>query len=607
MVNELREIGIDTRGRTSGLVKLKCPECTPHKRKPQNRNATDLSVNIDDGTYKCHNCDWKGGVGKGFINDTTHVTYSLPNPNDIKAITNSAEQYLMGRGISRKVILSNKIGCDSYGNVTFPYYFNESLVNTKTRFLDKKSFRQSAGARPVMFNYDRAKLSKIIIVTEGEIDSMSWEEAGYEYATSVNQGAPNENDSNYDKKLKCIDECLDMFENAEKIYLSADNDDNGRLLNSELVRRFGDKCMKIDFGNFKDANQVLMESGADTLREMYETAKEIKIDGVFYVEDVEEQMIRNFKNGKTRGSTTHTPIDPAWTWMPGELNMWTGYNNEGKSFFLEWLSVIKAWYDGWNFAFFSPENFPIENFFDELVEIFIGKSCDRYYRGHSTIEVMSEDEYKKGLEFVKEHFFAIYPSNDFSLDTLFEKADYLIKKKGIRGFVIDPYNWVEHMMRPGEREDLYISRFMTRLKNFTSERGLSTHLVAHQTTPSKDSTGYYPCPSKYTIKGGGTFADKTDNLVGVWRPYMAQDKLDTRVVFFSEKIKKQRLVGLPQKMGETDGTDIRFNRPTSRYLFNGEDPMRNIDQSRIEQVGLIKNVGMQANLSFDEEDHDNPF
>jgi hypothetical protein len=41
----------------------------------------------------------------------------------------------------------------------------------------------------------------------------------------------------------------------------------------------------------------------------------------------------------------------------------------------------------------------------------------------------------------------------------------LVKKKGIRGVIIDPYNTVEHLMNNGEREDLYISRFMSQLKD----------------------------------------------------------------------------------------------------------------------------------------------
>jgi twinkle protein len=41
-------------------------------------------------------------------------------------------------------------------------------------------------------------------------------------------------------------------------------------------------------------------------------------------------------------------------------------------------------------------------------------------------------------------------------------------------------------MNNGEREDLYISRFMSQLKRFAVEEDLSMNLVAHQLTARKN-------------------------------------------------------------------------------------------------------------------------
>lgn len=110
---------------------------------------------------------------------------------------------------------------------------------------------------------------------------------------------------------------------------------------------------------------------------------------------------------------------------------------------------------------FSPENTPINDFYDNLIEMYIGKSSDPMYKSNQ----MSEDEYFKGAEFVKNHFFVIYPEDNFQFETVIQKAEYLIRKQGVRGLIIDPYNTIEHKMERGEREDLYISRFMSLLKN----------------------------------------------------------------------------------------------------------------------------------------------
>jgi twinkle protein len=165
----------------------------------------------------------------------------------------------------------------------------------------------------------------------------------------------------------------------------------------------------------------------------------------------------------------------------------------------------------------------------------------------------------------------IYPEKDFKIDSIFERAKYLVKKKGIRTLIIDPYNTVEHKIKSGEREDLYISRFMAQLKRFAVEYDLSINLVAHQLTARANESdgGRYHKPTLNNIKGGGTFADKADNVLIVWRPNRALDFKDRDVIFASQKIKKQKLVGIPQEIHE-----IVFDIRQNRYNFQGQEPLR---------------------------------
>ena len=117
-------------------------------------------------------------------------------------------------------------------------------------------------------------------------------------------------------------------------------------------------------------------------------------------------MLDNYRNGQERGTTTYIPsVDSAWTWRNGELNIWTGYQNEEKSMFLNQLALLKAFFDGWKFGVFSPENMPINDFFNDLIETYIGKSADPFF----TNNYMSEDEFREGMAFMKKHFFIIYP------------------------------------------------------------------------------------------------------------------------------------------------------------------------------------------------------
>jgi hypothetical protein len=94
----------------------------------------------------------------------------------------------------------------------------------------------------------------------------------------------------------------------------------------------------------------------------------------------------------------------------------------------------------------------------------------------------------------------------------------------------------------------------------------------HQTTPRKEKDGNYPPPSLYQIKGGGTFADSTDNSISVWRPNRATDPNDTTVIIRTDKIKKQKLVGVPFEI------TIDFNRKRNRYI--GKDGYDYFDNAK---------------------------
>jgi twinkle protein len=290
-----------------------------------------------------------------------------------------------------------------------------------------------------------------------------------------------------------------------------------------------------------------------------------------------ESMLETFKKGKVPGSKTYMrDIDniecngyrnKLWSWRPGELNLWTGYNNEGKSQALIFLCVLKAINENWKFAFFSPENYPPDEFFDDIIHTMLGKTTDKNHKSFD----MTEREYLDAFERIKGNFFFVYPEDkegrpDFSIENIEKIFEYLIFEESVKAVVVDPYLKIRHEMMPGEQEHLYASRFMMDRINFTRKQNVSYHLVMHQTTPRKNSDGNYPPPNSYAIKGGGTFADSADNCLSVWRPFRGTDPNSTLVTIKSDKIKKQKLVGMPHEI------EIDFDRQKNRYVsLNGYD------------------------------------
>ena len=104
---------------------------------------------------------------------------------------------------------------------------------------------------------DNIKTMDTIYVVEGEIDALSLHEAGLYSVCSVPNGA-----SKGSQRLEYLDNCWEYFVD-KGIILCTDNDQAGLSLRNELARRFGQgRCKYVEFGDYKDANDILVSKGA---------------------------------------------------------------------------------------------------------------------------------------------------------------------------------------------------------------------------------------------------------------------------------------------------------------------------------------------------------
>lgn len=562
-----QELGVEFRGNKEHAttdVKVKCPAC-PELGKTH-LNDTPLSVVPAEGKGHCWKCGTVFIIDKDErpANIESHQKFKAVVPTNTTNLSDDGMAFFRSRRLLQEVVKRHRIA-QRGSDVAFPFFKDGVLMNVKYRGIKEKRFSQTAGGTHVVYNYDNAmkalvdKVTTMVIITEGEIDTMSFDQAGFPATVSLDGGAPNPNDRVIDGKFECIDNSYELFDAAETIIIAVDNDVNGKLAEKELIRRFGpEKVRLVDFGKYKDGNETLLYESEEYLKQLVATAKEIKVAGIFLLEDAYDDLVEMFTNGLTKGSSTYMPsIDKAWKWRTGEVNLWTGYNNEGKSTLLRYLELLKARFDGWKFGLFIPEDMPLAEFMEGMIHAYCGRPTDP----EAPLKA-SADQIKEAMQFINEHFFVVYPEEDFTLDTLFEKFKYLIRRHGVRAVDIDPYNQVEHLYGKSQREDLYISEFMGKVKRFALQNGVAVNVVAHQVKPDKkNADGTYPPPSKYSIKGGGTFSDKADNVLVVWRPRRQVDKADRTTTFISEKIKKPKLVG------EIDlNVDIEYDYFQNRYL-----------------------------------------
>ncbi|MFA8436782.1 MAG: DnaB-like helicase C-terminal domain-containing protein [Marinifilaceae bacterium] len=307
------------------------------------------------------------------------------------------------------------------------------------------------------------------------------------------------------------------------------------------------------------------------LRQISRKSRSIPISGIYTCIDFDKKILDNYKNGQPIGTTTHFPeIDEHWTWRLGEVSIITGFCNQGKSLLVGQLLLLKAIGDNWNHAIFCPEEMPSEDYFTNLIESYVGKSASKNQAKYNNY--MTLNELNDAISNISPHFFLVNPPDNHSIDNLIRHFTYLVEEKKVQTITIDPYNQIHHNMEPGEREDLYISRFMTKLKKFAIEQNVAVLLIAHQNTPEIQRKEINPKPSLYRIKGGGTFADKADNVLAIWRPFINTNPLDTSIKFMSLKIKKQKLTGIPGK------ADLTYERKSNRFMDKNGSPIHRLKQ-----------------------------
>lgn len=604
-IRGLQILGIDVENIRNNSTT--CPQCSDSRKKKRDRC---LSVNVETGHVKCHHCGWTARADSDeWLDKENEIvtpvnslkTFKKPKeqeqsdlkPYCTKPLTKSGLDYLKSRGISQATAQRLRIAENPRGWLCFNQYNGDRIFNCKYRKIDEKKFYQHGGDRG-LYNLDAVKGQKSIVLTEGELDTLSFEECGIG-AVSLDLGAPNVGTES-SSKLRCLEVNGKHLNRLTKIYLAVDKDENGQYLLEELIRRFGKtRCLVVDYPEHcKDANDVLVKYGKERLIQCYRSAKPVPVNGIIRLEDVWESMVHGYQNGKKRGETTHIKeLDQHFTWYPGDSYTFTGNDGNGKSEIAKYLMLVKSALDGWKWAVFSPEHHPATEFYDDLIHTFVGKSTDRRH-----YNFMTAKEYELAASFIKDHFFFIYPEPDDSgaeqsemealhtPNNIREKIKYLVLTEGINGYMVDPWNQLLHLDMD-RREDLYLAVELTRFHTLDKNHDLVGIIVNHPKSMGKNADGSFPKPSKYDISGGKMWSNKTNNMVIVHRHNLHIDPKSSVVEFDVQKVKRQKLVGVPGKI------EFDFDVYARQYsTLAGDNPLQNA----FRQICF----GEQQQITFDE-------
>lgn len=446
--------------------------------------------------------------------------YKRPQKPQCQTPKAGVRAWLNGRGITDKTITEFRIGeqlRDGKAYAVFPYLRDGEVVNVKYRSVDeKRDMRQESGAEPCLFGWHLIDpKTRVIAITEGEIDAMTLHQAGIP-ALSVNAGAGNH---------QWIESDWSRLERFSEIIVCYDNDDAGKKGAQEVVKRLGvERCKLATFGA-KDANQWLMDGACgEDFEHSIKTAK---------FQDPEELRPASEFIGRVKSlfyPEHEARTDPClrldreidwFEFRKGELSVWTGYNGHGKSLLLSQV-LLGLMAQGERVVVFSGEMTP-ERQVKRIVKQCTG--LDRPTPAY--IDAVGD--------WVMDRMWIFNQVGSATIDRLVQVFAYANRRYGACQFVVDSLMMTD-VPEDGPGAITAQKQAIQKLCDFAKRHGVHVHLVAHP-RKGKDETG---APGKLDVAGSSKITDGADNVFTVWSARRDESQPPTDESDAQLELQKQR-------------------------------------------------------------------
>ena len=448
----------------------------------------------------------------------TEKVYVRPDAIDVvdpEQLGSKVYQWFKQRGISQQTLDDLNITEGSEympqtgkheNTIQFNYIMGNELINIKYRD-GHKNFKLYKGAEKIFYNINSIVGFDQVYIVEGEMDVLSFHEAGIFNVVSVPNGATINNNN-----LDYLDNCIDYFLDKEKIIIAVDQDEAGEALQQELIRRLGAEiCYIINFEDVKDANEYLLKYGKEKLRETASNSKPVPLENVTTFKDIENEVADFVKNGFKPGYQIGIRnFDDIFSTYTSQFITVTGIPSSGKSDFVDQMVVGYNINYNWKTAFASPENAP--------TYLHAHKLLRKFWQGMPTRHDINGEKWNKLSQHVDDNFFFI-DMERYTLDSVLRKGAELVKRKGIKCLVIDPFNKIRDIETKTEDVNRYTMEYLTKIETFCKKYDTLVFIIAHPTKMYRDKEGNIEEPTMYNIKGGGEWYDASYHGILVHRDY----------------------------------------------------------------------------------------
>lgn len=559
-----------TQVRGDELMFKRCPYCNGG-----GHDDYTFSVNTSTGAFKCFrsSCNKQGH----FVELARDFSYPLVFENESKRIykpmkqvivmpTSKAVKYLEKRGIPKEISKRYRVTTrkDNPAIMVFPFY-DENNILTCVKYRNTEFVKGQGGSKewcskdtkPILFGMQECKDKHRLVITEGQIDSLSVTASGIDNAVSVPTGQSG---------FTWVKFCSDWVNAFDELVVFGDNENGHITLVDGILKHFGSKKIFVvrseDYLGEKDANDILCKYGADAVRKCIENAQETMTERVKRLSDVQNVDLEAQEHIKTGIWSVDKHIGGLYM---GSVTVLTGRRGDGKSTLASQIvanALDQTDNDGQPYSVFIYSG--------ELPNYHFKRWLDLQIAGNSNV-VVSHNDYGDEVYSLADETVAtinawyhdrayIYDNSAIvetpelgQEDNLFDTIEKEIQRHNTKLILIDN---LMTGVEVGLSVDLYRaqSQFVNMAKRIAMKYNVAILLIAH---PRKEADGVRL--TNESISGSGDIANRVDTVITYER--VKEDPKKGRI-----SITKNRLTGYT-----ADNIEVSYGQRSKRIGCNAKE------------------------------------
>lgn len=535
-----------------------CPHC-----KGGGKDKETFSVNLKKGAFQCFrsSCDYHGH----FVELARDFGFHLTDENEVQQyrklpqkpiITKApAVKYMESRGISKEITEKYHITTtkDNDNVLVFPFYDEQKQLcfvkYRKTNFdkeRDKNKEWCEKQTKPILFGMSQCEDFSRLVITEGQIDSLSVAECGIKNAVSVPTGALG---------FRWLATCWDWINKFDEIVVFGDCEKGKITLVETLEKRIRGKvkCVRAeDYLHEKDANDILRRYGKNAIISAIENAEIRNVQYVTQLADVKSVNLKDLPKIRTGIK----PLDRVCGGLiRGHVTLLSGKRGEGKSTLMSQI-IAEAIEQDMNTFVYSGElpNYHFKNWLD--LQIAGSKNIEQVLNEYGDFEYyLTKETVTKIGNWYRDKVFIF--DNSATTDADFEGLSEVIINSICRYDI--KLVCIDNLMTAMDSDastDLFRqqSNFVKSLEKLAQQYDVAILLIAH---PKKTQGDF----DNDAVSGS---SDITNAVSFVWNYQRSESEADSELL-----VTKNRMTG--KLLTKGDAIKLYYNQKSKRISTSRYD------------------------------------